>query len=379
MKRFMLVLTAVLIYSSPALAGTTGYYFRSDPGDPIGRGTERYFTDIQQKITLDALGDDSAWPNTIVAMLTSHHTDEFWGPWPVFSAPSGRELQVGRYAFTAGQYGFFCDTSGEFEVKEAVYDYAGMTVTRFAVDFVQRCNGSEGAYYGYLRYNSDVPFPDDLPVAIASAEPFNAFACFEATGPKGADVPLHAVNGTGSESFEWKAMVLVPDTVEPCPGWFGCEPGPVDVQVMYDWPIDRTASGKGDDFTLKLGLMENAWIGLTTTDVLTGETTSTGMTACVSDTTPPRISIDESTVMTDNHVLITVTDDVDKAPYAEVTVAGERVVFAPGTHRLRIPLPKPSQQMEPEPVDISVIARDAWNNQIFAEYQVVQRHDMRRE
>ncbi len=391
MNRLIFFSFLTFLCSAFAHAGQTGFYYKSEPGDPIGNGQEAFYTDTQQTISVGPMFGPSTWLNTVAAQIywVGEYTggeihSSTTGTMFEFSAPNGMELVEGTYPYPPARWDLSqsCSgISGSFTVKEAVYDYENYALVRFAVDFVEQCPGSTGAYYGYLRYNSDIPFPEGLPPSIASDRPLNKVGCFEATGPEGANVLLHVVNGASSYSYEWSAVVQ-----EPLPYSGGglcigliCSPS---LGGIYPPVATRTATGIGETFALNLSLKEKAAVTLTTTDALTGEVRKAFTRPCVSDTTPPEISIQSprngETYVGNNLFLdIKVTDIVDPNPIYRVTVDGNIVTLDPNksTH---VELIKPEAAFGPVPTEIKVWARDSFYNNATETVTVYAQHDMRK-
>jgi hypothetical protein len=406
MKTRLIVPLITLLCSATAYAGQTGFYYKSEPGDPIGNGREAFYTDTQQKISIGPVVGTSVWPNTVIAAIYhSSNTDpqsfllSSPGTRVHFSAPSGTELIEGDYAnavpffsswnntqpvlWISSQQNVCCGVSGSFSVKEAVYDHANYELTRFAVDFVQRCPGSTGASYGYIRYNSDIPFPEGVPPSIASDKPLNKVGCFEADGPGGNDISLHVVNGASSYSYEWSAVVIEPAPVppqEPCSGLL-C-PGTYLLSAVPQVVTKRTVTGIGETFAFELGLKETAKVLLKTTDALNGTVREAVMKGCVTDTTPPEITIlspkDGARYAGNNLLLdVKVTDLVDPNPQYTVQVDGDFITLDPDkpTH---VKLSKPGAHYETTSIPVKVWAKDAYRNTVTEIIKVSVQHDKRR-
>jgi hypothetical protein len=125
----------------------------SSPGEPIGQG--KSYTYDKGDLTL------RPWQGGVQCQVTP------FGNWTLlFGAGQNRNLDVGEY-LNAKRHPFSgespgieingngrgCNTiSGEFRVWE--FEQKGNTVVRFAVDFVQRCEGKFPPLVGMLRYNS---------------------------------------------------------------------------------------------------------------------------------------------------------------------------------------------------------------------------------
>lgn len=261
------------VSAAPALAGQTALYFVSEPGDYIGQGKEVLLTT-----------DD-------VDFFPSRSSDgrhvRFWmhnfgrGVRPFiwwnadFASPVGTELIEGTYD-NATRYpfqdpavpglSFYGDgrgcnrLAGYFDVLEAIYDPDTGAIVSFAVDFVQYCEVFGPPLYGSIRYDSDIPLPTLTPPEITLVNDLNAAGCVEATGPDGATVSL-----TGSI--------------------FASEP------VDFDWASSTGDVGYGTDFSFQLGVGQISTVTLTATDPTSGDQASDSLDVCVSDTTPPQVTI----------------------------------------------------------------------------------------
>ncbi|WP_417908504.1 hypothetical protein [Candidatus Electronema sp. PJ] len=156
----------LILLASPVYAGENILYYRSETGDYIGQGKEKTYTDADLTFSASKNYDNGV----TVSMENFTDTPFLW--WDAnFAAPGDVLLQVGvyenatRFPFQASNVpgldfsgdGRGCnELTGRFEVKEIVYG-AGDTITSFAADFEQHCEGGEAALYGSVRYNSDVP------------------------------------------------------------------------------------------------------------------------------------------------------------------------------------------------------------------------------
>lgn len=299
MKKTKWLSILTLIWASSAYAGQTGYFYKVQRDDPNGNSTEVFYTDVQRTFSIHSqLG---AYPDESSVTIRITPTPDFSNrfqpePWLGFSAPEGAALAVGSYPNATSddsltQPGLSLSTStvencpgatGSFEVREIVFDSSTHLATRFAADFVYRCESTTSTTYGSVRYNSDVPFPQGVPVAIESNTPLNSAGCFETSSMAGRNVDFHVVNGTTSQTYEWSAKVEGRPTASSCPFFMGCPPS-----------VLRTLEGTGKAFAFDLAPVnsEQAKVVLTATDMQTGEVQQARLTACVSDSTPPTITI----------------------------------------------------------------------------------------
>ncbi|MFN2506516.1 MAG: thrombospondin type 3 repeat-containing protein [Acidimicrobiales bacterium] len=174
--RFLAILAVVLVPASPALAdkasgnakGKTYLTFLSDPGDYIGQGRTQTWTPTS--------GSFTASHSTGLVTISYNGGSTSWRL--NFKARSGAEVLPGpyegatRYPFQSPMTpgldvsgsGRGCNTlTGRFDVLEAVYATNG-SVSRFAADFEQHCEGGVPALRGSVRYNASTKFappPDD--------------------------------------------------------------------------------------------------------------------------------------------------------------------------------------------------------------------------
>lgn len=149
-------------------------HFRSTPGDYIGGGVERTFETPASLVNAGRNYDNGVTFN-IVAGDGNYWTLDM-------AAPGYQPLQPGPYTnatrfpfqLTAPGLDFSgagrgCNTlAGRFIVLEAVYNPDG-SVSRFAADFEQHCEGAAAALVGEVRYNSTVPLDQALRDRAAAA------------------------------------------------------------------------------------------------------------------------------------------------------------------------------------------------------------------
>ena len=160
-----LFVTGCLLVATASDAATL-LTFRSQPGDYIGGGTNRTWTEADGTFNALAIGADHG---VTVSFDGSGNT---W--WSLdFAAPDGAALEPGTYE-NATRYPFHepgpglsvsgsgrgCNTLlGRFTILEIVFG-AGGQVDSFAADLEQHCEGGPAALFAAVRYNSDVPVAD---------------------------------------------------------------------------------------------------------------------------------------------------------------------------------------------------------------------------
>jgi hypothetical protein len=167
------VLLAAPIHSS---AQTTALYLDSQPGDYIGQGERQTIT--PGAIVFTASQSDPLIDDVVITAQTSNFST-VWRTW--FVPPEGLSLAPGLYENTSRSQldvsgmGRGCGGSnGRFHVYEIEYDETG-TLTRFAADFEQHCEGQIPALFGAVRFNSTraslVPFDGAYPVYSLTVTP----------------------------------------------------------------------------------------------------------------------------------------------------------------------------------------------------------------
>jgi len=270
MKNRIFILT-VMWFCTAAHAAESIYYYNSEPGDYIGQGEEVILTTddvdfsaqlifgngVQFAMNNFDMGGPTIWWFAVFAPVSGmplvEGSYEDATRWP-FQDPSDPGLSI------FGQ-GRGCNrSSGRFDVLEAVYDPSTGEVISFAVDFEQHCEFGDPALFGSLRFNSDVPISVLLPPKITLENPLNGDGCVEADGPGGATLSLSGSSTSTSP-------------------------------LAYEWSTSTGLSGTGPSFSLDLALDESAQVTLTIEDLTTGERRQASIETCVSDTTPPQITI----------------------------------------------------------------------------------------
>lgn len=150
-----------LIWSSLLHAqSATTVVFESESGDYIGGGVNQTFAAPQWNI--QASGSSHQLRVTLSDGNFPNWTLEFEAP---DQLTPGRYGNATRYPFNSSRQpglsvsgnGRGCNTlSGWFEVLEFLVNASG-TPVRVAINFRQFCDGSAGALYGAVRFNSTVP------------------------------------------------------------------------------------------------------------------------------------------------------------------------------------------------------------------------------
>jgi hypothetical protein len=159
------LLLALAVAASPVVAGADTFVrMESTAGDYIGQGLNWDLT--------TASGTFTAQKNFDNGVTVSYSGSDSWSFG--FAAPGDALLAPGVYygatrwpfqsptrpGLTVSGAGRGCNTlTGRFYVHEVVYG-AGTTITSFAADFEQHCEGGPAALFGAVRFNSAVPIPD---------------------------------------------------------------------------------------------------------------------------------------------------------------------------------------------------------------------------
>ena len=355
--RLVAMIVASWFLAAPAFGQQSILYFKSEPGDWVGQG---------QELTLTS--DDTVF----VARRIYRNGVSFWirNPsnwWSAsFGPPAGMELVEGSYenatrwpfqeptvpglSFSGNGRG--CNRlTGRFEVLEAVYDLVTDEVISFAVDFEQHCEGWMPPLYGSIRFNSSIPLPVLIPPRITILDPLNREDCVEATGPDGATVSL-----AGSSST----------------------PEPVD----YLWSTSTGGLGTGTEFSFQLGVDGTAEVTLTIEDLATGEQANASLAVCVSDTTPPQVTIlspieGETFVGEEAELSVQVSDLVDQTiGQYDLFVGNSTTVpldVATGASGIKLFRKIKDQLIQ---VDIKAEAQDFSGNRGSATVTVFREHDM---
>ena len=173
-RHVALALFWLLAVALRADAQTTALYFDSQPGDYVGQGQTRTWTDAELTFILTLSPDRSQ----LTVTTAFDPTKDNWRL--VFAGPRGTALGSGIYepaldapfqpphlsGINVGGNGRGCDSVGRFHVYELEVDSSAQ-VQRFAVDFEQHCNEKSAALFGSFRYRSTraslVPFNGAYP------------------------------------------------------------------------------------------------------------------------------------------------------------------------------------------------------------------------
>jgi len=346
-RGLLFILLATLMAAGSASAAQTVLTYVSDPGDYIGGGQEATFTAADSSFIV--------YPTYNNGQVVSVNSSSHW--WSLsFGAADDQVLVAGsyenaeRFAFKSpGHPGidFFgdgrgCNTiTGRFDVREIERDASGQVV-KLAIDFEQHCEGGPAALFGQVRYNSDVPL-SPKPLHVTLINPLNYASCVEATGARGA-----LINAVASEVFDAQG----------------------GRQLKYSWTASTGATGDKPQFKFQAPLgLAPANIALTVLDLTNGTTRTATKSVCVSDTTPPRITIlrpaPGELVHEDNVVLEVQIDDVaDKNITSYEADLGLHVVspLNPRTGHSRQRLQEAPRTDAPVPTTITVRAQDASGN-----------------
>jgi hypothetical protein len=275
-RRLALALLIVFgsIASGNAADQTLLYYF-SEPGDYIGQGEEITITPT----------DGSFQANSNYASGVQIYFNNFSNPNPQnyiwwdanFAAPNGVPLQVGTYEeaerwpfqspghpgldFSGSGRG--CNTlTGRFVILELELGPSN-EVLRFAADLEQHCEGGQPALFAQIRFNSSVPL-SGKPVSITLENGLNAQRCVEATSPEGAQINVNAYDVRDSQG---------------------------GTNLTYQWSTTAGVAGTGPAFSFQAPLATPSTVQLTVFDGPTAKSKTVTKAVCVSDTTPPRITI----------------------------------------------------------------------------------------
>ena len=169
---WLLAVVWALAPCASAQAQTTALYLDSQPGEPLGRGTQHTYT--------PADGAFQVTRNNKNGVSVSVIGPSFSFSWYLdFAAAGNAELGVGayesarRYPFAEGNgldvggNGAGCNNlTGRFVVREIVIAPDG-SVLRFAANFEQHCEDINPGLFGVIRYNSAianlVPFEGNYP------------------------------------------------------------------------------------------------------------------------------------------------------------------------------------------------------------------------
>lgn len=176
--RYAFLLSLAFIFSQTAFAASYEVRLYSDPGDFIGGGVNRTLTVENSSlyvvrrndmggidIYIEPNGGTSLWLFSFAGMNDAplspdnYENAERYG----FQSPVNPGLSA------TGEHRGCNVIAGRFVVREAVYDAVGEPVS-FAIDFEQHCEGHAPALWGFIRYNSQIPFVVPQPNAAAGPD-----------------------------------------------------------------------------------------------------------------------------------------------------------------------------------------------------------------
>ena len=355
-------IASFFIWFVPAVsAGQYILYMESSPGDYIGQGSTWAYTDADVSFRTT-----QNWQNGASVYLSGSSFDR-WINWNLdFSSATGAPLEPGyygnatRYPFNhfigptnglaVGGMGRGCNRlSGDFTVREVQYGSDG-GLEKLAVDFTQRCEEFMPPLVGSLRFNSDVPLNTLFPPTISFDKALNSEGCIEAEGPAGTDVRVTAESSQNNDT------------------------------LLYEWTLQDGVTWHGAILDLAVGVDESASFSLTATDPANGNTTTVSRTICVSDTTPPIITIlnpRSGDIVVGNNlkldVVIKDVVDVDLSVYK--LFMGSSMVLGLSGGESHENLAKPGAAGERFSTTITVEATDKFGNTAQESVEVVEQHD----
>ncbi len=193
----LLVSTYIAVAGSNASANSTILFYKSDPGDYIGRGETVTLTQDDVDFSVSRNFDNGVrfYLNNFNHALP---TEYIW--WNLdFAAPDSVPLEVGTYEnasrFPVQDYsvpglshsgsGRGCSTlTGRFEVQEITYVEDNEAVLSFAADYEQHCEGAKPALRGAIRFNSSIPLPIDVGGKITGVAVKNVVCVNQTTGQR---------------------------------------------------------------------------------------------------------------------------------------------------------------------------------------------------
>lgn len=368
MKTYISSILALFMFSNISMAGQYLLYIDSEAGDYIGAGREIIYTNSD----LDFTVTQSTYDNSLHFSMNNFqrvgsNLYDWWGL--DISAPFRAPLAVGVYE-EARRWPFRQEHEpglwffgngrgcnkiyGRFEVKEATYNNDGNVIS-FAVDFEQHCElPDRPPLYGSLRYNSDVPLPTLAPPRIILANDINSKLCVEAQNSGGSTLEFSVASAQENPSTTF----------------------------IYEWSSNTGETGDGTSFSFDLGLNMNAVVTVTATDTASGESATTTRSVCVSDTTPPTITIaspQQGQTFVGNNLMLDVAiyDLVDKTiSNYDLFIGSQSVIqLDPSTGVSKEKLSKPQSSESLAETDIIIKARDASGNEAQEKVEVLMRHD----
>ena len=203
--------------------------------------------------------------------------------------------------------------------------------------------------FGSLRINSELPLDTLVPARVVLENQLNRRQCVEATGPEGALLSLSASSAQETP----------------------------DNPFLFEWDSSTGLTGQGKEFSIDLGLNDQEVVTVTVTDPTTNETATVSVPVCVSDTTPPLVTIispvdGEVFHKSKIEIDLVIEDLVDKNITEYELVLGSRyfVSVDPVTGRSVEKLYKPDSTSDLIAQDLMVWVYDASGNRTVERLQV---------
>ena len=233
MRNYFVLIILSLLFTQSAFAVNYQIQLNSDPGDYIGQGINRTLSPDNSSLYVVR---SNSWRGVDIYIEPNDETGmwhfNFNGANSVQLIPDNYE-NADRYGLGAsvtpsmsasGDYRGCNVVAGRFIVREIVYDVDNNPIS-FAIDFEQHCDRKTEALWGYIRYNSNVPFVVPEPNAAAGADStYDETTTVQLDGSNSSD-------GNGSiNSYQWTQIsgpaaqllsqytattdVVLPDVVE---------------------------------------------------------------------------------------------------------------------------------------------------------------------
>jgi hypothetical protein len=158
---FALVSLALLASGSALAAQSTFLTLDSQPGDWVGAGLQQTFTTLDGNFTTSTNFDGGvnvnfSGPSHFWSLSFSPAAGEMFGPGAYVGAERFPFNSPTRPGLSVSGDGRGCNTlTGRFVVLELVIGGGG-TITTFAADFEQHCEGGTPALFGSIRLNSSL-------------------------------------------------------------------------------------------------------------------------------------------------------------------------------------------------------------------------------
>lgn len=157
------LLAGSLLATPVTSSAMTAIVFESDPGDYIGGGIPYQFDPSVGTVSVT-----SQFGGGVVDVSVDGWVMRFDPPGEMTPLTVGTYLGASRYPFNGSRPGLDvfgqgrgCDeVTGQFTVLEIVTSLDG-SITSFAADFEQHCQGQPPALYGYVRVSSALSLPGD--------------------------------------------------------------------------------------------------------------------------------------------------------------------------------------------------------------------------